>query len=108
MISRNILSQIKPILNKIPIRAFSSFKVDSLKNVLKAEIKHEETNYAPVDQGELNQFFQTTKFQFKELENSTKMELRKVEGNVEIIVNFYAKPPSPQPDSEAGQEEQGI
>jgi hypothetical protein len=111
MISKNILNQLRkinPILSKIPLRSFSTFKVDSLKNILKSEIKHEETNYTPVDQNELNQFLQSTKFQFKELENSTKMELRKIENNMEIIVNFQAKPPTPQPETEAGQEEQGI
>jgi len=109
MISRNFLSNLKRINYKsIPVRSFSTFKVDSLKNILKSEIKHEENNYTPVDQNELNQFFQSTKFQFRELENSTKMELRKIENNLEITVNFHAKPPSPQPESEAGQEEQGM
>ncbi len=111
MISKNIFNQLKRInssFSKIPVRSFSSFKVDSLKNILKSEIKHEETNYTPVDQNELTQFFQSTKFQFKELENSTKMELRKIENNLEVIVDFYAKPPTPQPETEAGQEEQGI
>ncbi len=104
MITRNLFKQIKPFFNKFPLRAFTTFKVDSLKNVLRAEIKHEETNYAPVDKNELTQFFESTKFQFKELENSTKMELRKVENNVELVINFSAKPPSTQPEAEAGAE----
>lgn len=110
MISKNILSKLaktNQIFNSIPVRSFSTFKVDSLKNILKSEIKHEETNYTPVDQNELEQFFSSTKFQFKELENSTKMELRKIENNLEVIVDFFAKPPTPQPENEAGQEEQG-
>ena len=109
MISRTILSKFArttKIFRSIPVRSFSTFKVDSLKNILKSEIKHEETNYTPVDQNELTQFFQSTKFQFKEIENSSKMELRKVENNSEVIVNFFAKPPTPQPEAEAGQEEQ--
>jgi len=109
MISRTILSKFArttKIFRSIPVRSFSTFKVDSLKNILKSEIKHEETNYTPVDQNELTQFFQSTKFQFKEIENSSKMELRKVENNSEVIVNFFAKPPTPQPEGEAGQEEQ--
>ncbi len=92
----------------VSVRGFSTFKIESLKNILKSEIKHEETNYAPVDQVELNQFFQSTNFQFKEYDNSTKMELKKVDKNVEVCINFNAKPPTPQPEGEAGQEEQGI
>lgn len=110
MISRTLfakLAKTSQIFKSIPVRSFSTFKVDSLKNILKSEIKHEETNYTPVDQNELTQFFQSTKFQFREHENSTKMELKRVENNLEVIVNFFAKPPSPQPETEAGQEEQG-
>lgn len=110
MISRNFLSKLKgvsSILNKFPIRGFANSNTDSLKNILKSEIKHEEINYTPVDQNELNQFFQSTKFQFKEYENSSKMELNKTENNLDIIIIFTAKPPSPQPETEPGQEEQG-
>ncbi len=110
MISRSILAKIaktNQIFKSIPVRSFTTFKIDSLKNILKSEIKHEETNYTPVDQNELQQFFSSTKFQFQEYENSTKMELKKIENNLEVCVNFFAKPPTPQPETEAGQEEQG-
>lgn len=105
MLSRKIFSQIK--INPFNInKRFFAFKVDTLKNVLKSEIAHEETNYTPVDKKELNEFYQTTKFQFKEFDNSTKMELKKTENNYDIVVNFFAKPPSPQPEQDPNNQDE--
>jgi hypothetical protein len=90
----------------IPTRGFSTINLDGLKNILKSEIGHEETNYSPVDQNELKTFFSSTKFQFIDNADSLNMELRKTHGNFEVIVNFQAKPPMPQEEqqSEDGQE----
>lgn len=77
----------------IPSRSFATY--DDLKKVLKSEINHEETNYSPVDKNELKTFFQNTKFQFTEKENSLNLELSKTHDNYEIIVTFQAKPPVP-------------
>jgi len=74
-------------------------KTDSISNILKSEINHEETNYSPVDQNELKTFFQNTKFEFVDKEDSLNMELRKTTGNFEIIINFQAKPPMPQDEN---------
>ena len=79
-----------------PTRGFATVNVEGLKNILKSEVNHEETNYSPVDQNELKTFFQNTKFQFVDQENSLNLELRKTQGNFEVIVNFQAKPPIPQ------------
>ncbi len=81
--------------NKIQSRFFS-VNLDGLRNILKSEINHEESNYSPVDQSELQQFFQNTKFEFFDKENSMTMELRKTIGNFDIVINFQAKPPMPQ------------
>jgi hypothetical protein len=88
-----------------PVRGFSTVNLDGLKNILKSEISHEETNYSPVDQNELKTFFTSTKFQFIDQPDSLNMELRKSHGNFDIIVNFQAKPPMPQEEQqEDGQE----
>jgi len=78
-----------------PMRTFT-VNLDGLKNILKSEVNHEETNYSPVDQNELKTFFQSTKFQFVDKEDSLNLELRKTQGNFDIIINFQAKPPIPQ------------
>jgi hypothetical protein len=80
-----------------PMRTFT-VNLDGLKNILKSEINHEETNYSPVDQNELKTFFQNTKFNYVDKEDSLNMELKKSHGNFDIIVNFQAKPPIPQDD----------
>ncbi len=82
-----------------------SVNLDGLRNILKSEVNHEESNYSPVDQNELKTFFNNTKFQFVDQENTLNMELRKTQGNFEVIVNFQAKPPMPQEEQEGeGQE----
>jgi hypothetical protein len=78
-----------------PMRSFA-VNVDGLKNILKSEVNHEETNYSPVDQSELKTFFQNTKFQFVDKEDSLNLELKKTHGNFDIMINFQAKPPIPQ------------
>jgi hypothetical protein len=80
-------------------------KTDSIANILKSEINHEETNYSAVDQNELNTFFQNTKFEFVDKEDSLNMELRKTHGNYEIVINFQAKPPMPQEETQQEGEE---
>lgn len=80
-------------------------KTDSIVNILKSEINHEETNYSSVDQNELNTFFQNTKFEFVDKEDSLNMELRKTHGNYEIVINFQAKPPMPQEETQQEGEE---
>jgi len=75
------------------------------KKILESEIKHEETNYSPVDSNDLKQFKDNTKFQFIDKENSLNMELRKTQGNFEVIVNFQAKAPVPQ-ENEPQQEQE--
>jgi hypothetical protein len=77
-------------------KGFATVNFDGLKNILKSEINHEETNYSPVDQNELKTFFQNTKFQFVDKEDSLSLELKKTHGNFEVLVNFQAKPPIPQ------------
>lgn len=77
-------------------KGFSTVNLDGLKNILKSEINHEETNYSPVDQSELKTFFQNTKFQFVDKEDSLNLELKKTQGNFDVVVNFQAKPPIPQ------------
>ena len=88
-----------------PVRGFANVNLDGLKNILKSEINHEETEYSPVDQNELKTFFQNTKFQFVDKEDSLNLELKKTHGNYEVIVNFQAKPPIPQEEQqEEGQD----
>jgi hypothetical protein len=86
-----------------PCFSFAS-KSDSIVNILKSEINHEETNYSAVDQNELKTFFQRTKFEFVDKEDSLNMELRKTQGNYEVIINFQAKPPMPQEETQTQQE----
>jgi hypothetical protein len=93
------------MLNKFPKMSFSTVDVEGIKNILKNEIKHEETNYSPVDQKELKTFFQNTEFQFVDTEGSLNMELRKTKGNFELIINFQAKPPLPQEEQQQEGEE---
>lgn len=80
-------------------------KTDTIANILKSEINHEETNYSPVDQSELKTFFQNTKFEFVDKEDSLNMELRKSHGNYDIVINFQAKPPMPQEEAQQEGEE---
>lgn len=107
MLSRNLFSQLRRVnFFNNPARRFFAFKYQSFKEILKSEVNHEETNYTPVDKTELNQFFNSTKFQFIESETSTKMELKKIDGNNEVIVNFYAKPPTPQTEQDPNNQEE--
>jgi hypothetical protein len=98
------------MFNKCSYKSFSNKGLESLKSILKSEINHETTNYSPVDQNELKTFYQNTKFQFTETEDSMNMELRKTHGNFEIIVNFQAKPPIPNEEQDQQQDdsERGI
>ena len=80
-------------------------KTDSIANILKSEVNHEETNYSPVDQNELKTFFQNTKFEFVDKEDSLSMELKKTQGNYEVLINFQAKPPMPQEEAQQEGEE---
>jgi hypothetical protein len=93
------------IFNNYPLKFFANKSLESLQNVLKSEINHEENNYSPVDQNELITFFNKTKFEFKEKENSIDMELRKTQGNFELIINFQAKAPTLEDDVDQKQDD---
>ena len=86
---------------------FFTFKTEGLKNVLNAELKYEKENYSPVDANEIKEFKNSTKFEFAETENKIKMELRKKEGNFEIIVNFNARAPFNEEEQEQQDPEKG-
>ena len=85
-------------ISKTSFKPFSA-KVDGIKKIINSEIDHEEKNYSPVDQGDLDSFFKNSKFNFTESENSTRMELKKSEAGHDIIINFSAKPPFPQEEA---------
>ncbi len=88
-----------------PSRGFATVNTEGLKQIIKSEVNHEETNYSPVDQNELKTFFQNTKFQFVDHENSLNLELKKTHGNYDVTVTFQAKPPIPQEDQQQEGEE---
>ena len=76
------------LINK-SIARFSTYNTDKLRNIINNEIKYEKENYSPVDENEIRQFKSSTKFEFSETQNTTKMELRKIENNLEeIFVKF--------------------
>jgi hypothetical protein len=110
MLSRNFLSNLKNFNKKISKNSLRYFanNTNSLKSVLKEEINSEEKNYSPVDSAELNQFYQSTKFEFVE-KNSTLMELKKNNEGTDITIRFYSKPPMPSNDQEenSNQEDAG-
>ena len=95
-VNGKVFSGIFNKFNMTPSKGFATVNTDGLKNILKSEISHEETNYSPVDQNELKTFFQNTKFQFVDKEDTLNLELKKSHGNFDVIVNFQAKPPIPQ------------
>jgi len=99
-IKRNILS----VVNKAVIKPFT-IKTDKLKELINNEVKYEKENYAPVDENEIVQFKNSTKFEFIEREDKTKMELRKREGSHEVIVTFNSRPPMNQDEEQPNQEE---
>ena len=109
MLSRNFLFNLKN-LNKSLFnnsKRFFASNTNSLKSVLNEEISSEEKNYSPVDNTELTQFYQSTKFDFVEsASDSTKMELKKVENNTEITIKFFSKPPMPQEDQDPNSQEE--
>lgn len=91
-------------LNKTAIKCFA-FKTDKLKEIINNEVKFEKDNYSPVDENEITQFKNSTKFEFIEKEDKAKMELRKRDGNYEVIVNFNARPPTNQEEEQPNPEE---
>jgi hypothetical protein len=99
MMLSKFFSNIKTTQSQTLTRFFST-KTDGLKNILKQEIEYEEKNYTPVDKGELSTFYKSSGFSFKEHENTPRMELTKTVGNFEVIVNFLAKPPIPQEETQ--------
>ena len=107
MLSKRILQNLR-FLNKSIFNSnkkFFSVNTTSLKSVLKEEISSEEKNYSPVDQKELTQFYQSTKFEFSENE-STRMELKKNENGTQVVVTFFSKPPMPQQEQDPNNEEE--
>jgi hypothetical protein len=111
MLSRNFITNLKNFNKKISKSSLRYFTTNTspLKSILKEEINSEEKNYSPVDKAELNQFFQSTKFEFVET-SSTKMELKKTDNGTEITIRFFSKPPMPGNDQEenSNQEDMGI
>lgn len=85
-------------ITKSSLKTFSA-NVDGLKKIVNSEIDHEEKNYSPVDQGDLDSFFKNSGYKFTEVENSTRMELTKSEAGYDIVINFSAKPPFPQDEN---------
>ncbi len=69
-------------------------------------MKYEKENYSSVDQNEIKLFKTSTKFDFYDLEDKSKMELRKKEGKYEVIVNFNARPPINQEEDQNNQEQE--
>ena len=106
MLSRRILSNFKNLNKSIfnSSKRFFAINNTSIKSVLNEEISSEEKNYSPVDQSELSQFKQNTKFEFTE-NDTTKMELKKVENGTELTVTFFSKPPTPQPEQDPNNQE---
>lgn len=94
-------------INKAAIKCFT-IKTDKLREIISHEIKFEKDNYSPVDENEIVQFKTSTKFEFVEKDDKTKMELKKTEGNYEVIVNFNARPPMNQEEDQQNPEESKI
>ena len=107
MLSRRFLPNLKNLNKSIftTSKRFFAINTTSLKSVLNEEISSEEKNYSPVDKSELTQFYQNTKFEFSE-NDSTKMELKKVENGNELTVTFFSKPPTPQPEQDPNNQEE--
>jgi hypothetical protein len=108
MIARRILQASKSVLKgmnlfkNVPFKTFATS--NSLKDIVKQEIDHEEKNYEAVSAEDKNTFLSNSGFSFAETANSTLMTLKKTKGNYEITVNFQARPPAPSNDE--GQEGQ--
>ena len=98
--NKNFLTQNKTVSR------FFSFKTDTLKEIINNEVKYEKENYSPVDENEIKQFKNSTKFEFVESETKAKMELRKREGDYEVIVTFHARPPVNSEEQEGQTPEQ--
>lgn len=90
-------------LNKIIARSFT-YNKEKLQGILSNELKSEKDNYYPVDASEIKTFKDSTKFEFIESENKSKMELRKKQGNYEVIVSFHARAPINQEEQKEQQE----
>ena len=101
MLSRNLVSNLKNLNKSIfnNSKRFFAVNTTSIKSVFDEEISSEEKNYSPVDKSELTQFHQSTKFEFIE-NDTTKMDLKKVENGTEITVSFSSKPPTPQQEQD--------
>ena len=83
---------------------FFCIKSETLKEVINGEIKYEKENYEPINEKEIKDFRTSTKFEIVELEDKTKMELRKKEGNYEVIVTFNARPPIENEEDQKNQQ----
>lgn len=89
------------------LRVVRNFSADNLKNILNSEIEHEEKNYEPVSASDKKTFFNNSKFDFVEEENSAKMVLKKTQNGYDVQVIFSAKSPTPEEEGE-NKEQQGI
>jgi len=90
-------------INNAAIRCFTN-KTNKLRDIISNEIKYEKDNYQSVDENEISQFKNSTKFELIEKDNKTKMELRKKEGNYIVAVNFNARPPINQEEEQPNQD----
>lgn len=87
------------------IRFFAD-STDNLKNIISAELQYEEKNYEPVSASDRKTFFNNSKFNFVEEENSPRMSLTKSQNGYDVKVYFTARAPTPEED-EANKEQQG-
>lgn len=92
--------------NNAMISKFFCMKTDDLREIIKEEIQYEKDNYEPINEKEMKEFKTSTNFEIIELEDKMKMELRKKEGNYEVIVTFNARPPIEDEEEQKNQEEE--
>lgn len=100
MLSRRGFSFVKKSILKQFSKTFTSKQ--GLIDILNSEIQHEKKNYSAVDANDMKTFSESTKFNFSEKENSTRLELTKNEGDNVVTVNFGSRAPVPQMEDEKG------
>jgi len=91
--------------NKI-ISKFFSVNSDKLRENIKEELKYEKENYEPINEKEMKDFKSSSNFEIVELEDKIKTQLRKREGNYDVVVSFNARPPIEKEDEKKNQEEE--
>lgn len=96
----------KNFTNNKTFAKFFSVKSDNLKETIDKELKYEKESYEPINEKEMKDFKASSNFEIVDLEDKTKIELRKTEGNYEVIVSFNARPPIEQEDEQKNQDEE--